>query len=82
MERNPEKAFNLKEIIEGTGYPLPVVMENYGDSPASRFRDTLENLAEEKYVEIRAIKTNFGEQDLYYKAAIKAKIQVSIPASS
>jgi hypothetical protein len=79
LERNPDKAFSLKEIIEGTGYSVPVVMENYGDRPESQFRETLEDLAEEKYVEIRSIRKTFGEKELYYKAADKARSQFAIP---
>jgi hypothetical protein len=63
---NPDKAFDIKEIIEGTGYSIQVVMEGYGMTPESKFRLTLENLEEEGSVEIRAIKKSIGEE-LYYK---------------
>jgi hypothetical protein len=82
LEANPDKAFSLKEIIEGMGYSLPVVMENYGDHPASQFREVLEDLAEENFVEIRSIRKSFGGQELYYKAISKAKNAYTIPAST
>ena len=56
-------------MIAGTGYSVPVVMENYGDRSASQFRNTLEDLAEETFVDIRSLRTTFGEQELYYKAS-------------
>ncbi len=66
LKKNPDKAFNIKEIIEGTGYSIQVVMLDYGDAPESRFRRTLENLEEEEAIEIRSIKKTFGEE-LFYK---------------
>ena len=67
MRKSPNKAFDIKEIIEGTGYSIQVVMENYGDAPESLFRSTLENLTEEGSVETRTTKKTFGEE-LYYRA--------------
>ena len=66
LMNNPDKAFDIKEIIEGTGYSVQVVMEGYGMTPESKFRLTLENLEEEGSVETRAIKKSIGEE-LYYK---------------
>ena len=66
LMNNPDKAFDIKEIIEGTGYSVQVVMEGYGMTPESKFRLTLENLEEEGSVETRAIKKPIGEE-LYYK---------------
>jgi hypothetical protein len=66
LMNNPDKAFDIKEIIEGTGYSVQVVMEGYGMTPESKFRLTLENLEEEGSVETRAIKKSNGEK-LYYK---------------
>ena len=66
LMNNPDKAFDIKEIIEGTGYSIQVVMEGYGLTPESKFRLTLENLEEEGSVETRAIKKSSGEE-LYYK---------------
>jgi len=66
LSRNPDKAFDIKEIIEGTGYSIQIVMQDYGATPESRFRRTLETLAEEGSIEIRAIKKNMREE-LYYK---------------
>jgi hypothetical protein len=66
LTNNPDKAFDIKEIIEGTGYSIQVVMEGYGMTPESKFRLTLENLGEEGSVETRAIKKSNGEE-LYYK---------------
>jgi hypothetical protein len=66
LMNNPNKAFDIKEIIEGTGYSIQVVMEGYGMTPESKFRLTLENLEEEGSVETRAIKKSSGEE-LYYK---------------
>jgi uncharacterized protein YwgA len=67
LMNNPDKAFDIKEIIEGTGYSIQVVMEGYGMTPESKFRLTLEKLDEEGSVEIRSIKKSAGEK-LYYKA--------------
>ena len=67
MRKSPNKAFDIKEIIEGTGYSIQVVMENYGDAPESLFRSTLENLTEEGSIETRTTKKTFGEE-LYYRA--------------
>jgi hypothetical protein len=67
LSKNPDKAFDIQEIIDGTGYSIQVVMQDYGATPESRFRRTLENLAEEGSIEIRAIKKTMGE-GLYYKA--------------
>jgi len=58
---------HIKEIIEGTGYSIQIVMQDYGATPESRFRRTLETLAEEGSIEIRAIKKTIGEE-LYYRA--------------
>jgi uncharacterized protein YwgA len=66
LMNNPDKAFDIKEIIEGTGYSIQVVMEGYGMTPESKFRLTLENLEDEGSVETRAIKKSNGEE-LYYK---------------
>ena len=68
LRKNPDKAFNIREIIEGTGYSVQVVMEGYGDVPERQFRHTLEHLTEEGSVEARAIKKSNGEE-LHYKAA-------------
>jgi hypothetical protein len=67
LSKNPDKAFDIKEIIEGTGYSIQIVMQDYGATPESRFRRTLETLAEEGSIEIRAIKKTIGEE-LYYRA--------------
>ncbi len=67
LKKTPDKAFDIKEIIEGTGYSIQVVMEDYGETPEGRFSRILENLAEEGLVEIRAIKKPIGEE-LYYRA--------------
>jgi hypothetical protein len=67
LMNNPDKAFDIKEIIEGTGYSIQVVMEGYGMTPESKFRLTLEKLEEEGSVETRVIKKSVGEK-LYYKA--------------
>ena len=67
LSKNPDKAFDIQEIIEGTGYSIQVVMQDYGATPESRFRRTLETLAEEGSIEIRAIKKTMGEE-LYYRA--------------
>ncbi len=69
LGKSPDKAFDIKEIIEGTGYSIQVVMEGYGGTPELVFRHTLESLEEEGSVEIRAIKKSNGEQ-LYYRAAV------------
>jgi uncharacterized protein YwgA len=66
LMNNPDNAFDIKEIIEGTGYSIQVVMEGYGMTPESKFRLTLENLEEEGSVETKAIKKSNGEE-LYYK---------------
>jgi len=66
LMNNPDKAFDIKEIIDGTGYSIQVVMEGYGMTPESKFRLTLEKLEEEGSVETRAIKKSIGEE-LYYK---------------
>lgn len=67
LNKSPDKAFDIKEIIEGTGYSIQVVMEGYGDAPESLFRRTLENLTEEGSVETRTTKKTIGEE-LYYRA--------------
>ena len=67
LKKNPDKAFDIKEIIEGTGYSIETVMEGFDEVPEARFRHTLENLMEEGSVEIRLIKKTIGEE-LYYKA--------------
>lgn len=67
LMNNPDKAFDIKEIIEGTGYSIQVVMEGYGMTSESKFRLTLEKLEEEGSVETRVIKKTVGEK-LYYKA--------------
>ena len=66
LMNNPDKAFDISEIIEGTGYSIQVVMEGYGMTPESKFRLTLENLEEEGSIETRTIKRSSGEE-LYYK---------------
>ena len=66
LRKNPESAFDIKEIIEGTGYSIQVSMQEYGEAPESRFRRILDILAEEGNVEIRAIKKTI-EEELYYK---------------
>lgn len=66
LMNNPDKAFDIKEIIEGTGYSVQVVMEGYGMTPESKFRLTLENLKDEGSVETRSIKKSSGEE-LFYK---------------
>jgi hypothetical protein len=67
LSKNPDKAFDIQEIIDGTGYSIQVVMQDYGATPESRFSRTLETLAEEGSIEIRAIKKTMGE-GLYYRA--------------
>lgn len=67
LRNYPDKAFDIQEIIEGTGYSVTVVMMGYGKAPEIRFRRTLESLMEEGSVEIRAIRKTSGEE-LYYKA--------------
>lgn|GEM_PF-6040206 len=67
LSKSPDKAFDIKEIIEGTGYSIQVVMENYGDAPETLFRRTLENLTKEGSVETRTTKKTIGEE-LYYRA--------------
>jgi len=68
LRNNSERAFNLKEIIQGTGYSIQVVMEGYGDAPESQFRSTLDTLMEEGTVEIRTVN---NKKELYYKAVTK-----------
>jgi hypothetical protein len=67
LNKNYDQAFNIKEIIEGIGYQIEVVMQDYGETPQSRFRRILEILAEEGSVEIRAINRT-GREELYYKS--------------
>ena len=43
------------------------IMQDYGATPESRFRRTLETLAEEGSIEIIAIKKTIGDE-LYYRA--------------
>jgi hypothetical protein len=73
LMNNPDKAFDIQEIIEGTGYSIQVVMEGYGMTPESKFRLTLENLEDEGSVETRAIKKSNGEElyDKFVKVDIK-----------
>ncbi len=71
LRDNPNKAFDIKEIIQGTGYSATVVMMGYGDAPELRFHRILESLMEEGAIEIRAVKKSMKEDELYYKAAIK-----------
>ena len=66
LMNNSDKAFDIKEIIEGTGYSIQVVMEGYGMTPESKFRLTLEKLEEEGSVETRTIKKS-SREELYYK---------------
>ena len=66
LMKSPDKAFDIKEIVEGTGYSIQEVMQGYGDAPEWQFRRTLETLMEEGFVEIRAIKS-MGDE-LYYRA--------------
>jgi hypothetical protein len=66
LKKNPDRAFDIKEIIEGTGYSIQVSMQEYGEAPESRFRKILEMLSNEGNVEIRAIKKTI-EEELYYK---------------
>jgi hypothetical protein len=63
-----------------TRYSIPVIIENYGDrQTSSQFRNTtLEDLAEENFVDIRSLRTTFGEQEMNYKA----RNQVRIPINS
>lgn len=72
LQSNIDKAFDIKEIIEGTGYSIQVSMLDYGYAPESRFRRTLEKLAEDGFVEIRSIKKTIG-QEFYYKAISQDK---------
>jgi hypothetical protein len=67
LRKNPDKAFDIREIIEGTGYSIQVVMQGYSEVPEKQFHHILEHLAEEGFVEIRALKKSAGE-GLYYKA--------------
>lgn len=80
LMKNPDKAFDIKEIIEGTGYSIQIVMQDYGAAPESRFRRTLENLAEEGSVEIRAIKKSIGEELYYRVVSVDTKTLKNNPA--
>lgn len=73
LEKNPDKAFNLREILEGTGYCVTVTLMGYGATPELKFRHTLETLADEGIVEIRIIKKSIVGEELYYKAVNAAQ---------
>jgi Fe2+ or Zn2+ uptake regulation protein len=73
LRNNSDKALNIKEIVEGTGYSIQVVLQGYGDAPESQFRSTLDALVEEGFIEIRSI--NNGKE-LYYKATEKANSNI------
>ena len=75
LRENPEKAFNIKEIVKGTGYSLQVVLQGYGDAPESEFMDNLNTLMEEGLVEIRKSENRV----LYYKATKKAIENIPTP---
>jgi len=66
LSKTPDQAYDIKEIIEGTGYAIEVVMQEYGETPQSRFRRILEILSEEGSIEVRAINKTIGDE-LYYK---------------
>jgi hypothetical protein len=57
LRKDPDKAFDMKEIIEGTEYSIQVVMQGYVEAPESQFRHTLENLIEEGSIEARTIRS-------------------------
>ena len=79
LKNNPDKAFNIKEIIEGTGYSIQVVMLDYGPIPELQFHHTLEKLAEDGLVEIRLIKKTIGEE-MYFKVVnVDPKTPKNIP---